>query len=157
MDAGTRTLGKDTRCSIARTLEVVGEKWTLLIVREAFWGRTRFSEFRAALGIAPDVLTCRLATLVEHGVLARQAYREDGARERAEYVLTPAGRELKVVLAALAQWGDEHRPTGFGPAALYVDPDTSERASLQFVRPDGSTLDPDDVSIVRGPGSVTAE
>ncbi len=82
------------RCSIARSLEVVGQKWSLLILREAFWGRTRFAEFRARLGVAPDVLTDRLGRLVDAGILQRRPYREDGEREREEYVLTEAGPAL---------------------------------------------------------------
>ena len=98
------------RCSIARSLEVLGQKWSLLIVREAMWGRTRFAEFRARLGVAPDVLTDRLGRLVDAGILERRPYREDGEREREEYVLTDAGRALLPVLAAMSAWGDEYRP-----------------------------------------------
>ena len=98
-------------CSIARTLGVVGERWTFLILREAFLGATRFAEFRDRLGVAPDILSDRLATLVEYGVMAREPYREPGARSRFAYRLTPAGRELQVVLSALQQWGDEQNPT----------------------------------------------
>jgi DNA-binding HxlR family transcriptional regulator len=105
-------------CSIARTLSVVGERWTLLILREAFFGASRFAEFRDRLGVAPDVLSDRLATLVEFGVLSREPYREPGARSRFAYRLTPAGRELQVVLSALQQWGDEHLPRPEGPTML---------------------------------------
>jgi DNA-binding HxlR family transcriptional regulator len=105
-------------CAIARTLAVVGERWTLLILRDAFFGATRFSQFRRSLGIAPDVLADRLATLVEHGVLTRSTYREPGARAREEYRLTDAGRELRVVLGALQQWGDAHLPWPDGPTVV---------------------------------------
>ena len=105
-------------CSIARTLGVVGERWTFLILREAFLGATRFAEFRDRLGVAPDILSDRLATLVEYGVMAREPYREPGARSRFAYRLTPAGRELQVVLSALQQWGDEHLPRPEGPIGL---------------------------------------
>ena len=108
----------DTTCSIERSLGVLGERWTFLILREAFLGATRFVEFRDRLGVAPDVLTDRLATLVEYGVLEREPYREPGARSRFAYRLTPAGRELQVVLAALQQWGDEHLPRPEGPSML---------------------------------------
>ncbi len=102
-------------CSIARSLEVLGEKWSLLVIREALAGVTRFAEFRAGLGVAPDILTARLGTLVDAGVLERVPYREPGSRQRHEYRLTDAGRELKVVLGALQQWGDTHRPPADGP------------------------------------------
>lgn len=105
-------------CSIARTLAVVGERWTILILREAFFGVSRFAEFRDHLGVAPDVLSDRLATLVEFGVMSREPYREAGARSRFAYRLTPAGRELQVVLSALQQWGDEHLPRPEGPTVL---------------------------------------
>ena len=100
----------DERCSIARSLEVIGQKWSLLIVREAFRGRTRFADIRTRLGVAPDVLTDRLARLVDAGILERRPYREAGEREREEYVLTDAGRALKPVLASIIEWGDEFRP-----------------------------------------------
>ncbi len=147
----TSVLGKDPRCSIARSLEVLGEKWTLLVVREAFRGRTRFSEFADALGIARDVLSSRLATLVEFGVLERRAYRAEGSRERAEYVLTASGRELVPVLAALNAWGDAYRATEWGPATVYADAQTGEPVSLRFVTESGRILDLDEVTAHPGP------
>src|SRR3954454_13011448 len=86
----------ETPCSIARTLEVLGERWTFLVVREALAGTTRFADFRATLGVAPDVLTTRLNTLVEAGVLERRPYQDDGRRTRQEYVVTRAGDDLRV-------------------------------------------------------------
>ncbi len=93
-------------CSIARTLEVVGERWTLLIIRDAFLGRRRFDEFRDSLGIASNVLTDRLNRLVDEGVLERVLYSE--RPERFEYRLTEKGAELRVALLALMQWGDRY-------------------------------------------------
>jgi DNA-binding HxlR family transcriptional regulator len=110
--------GLDSPCSIARTLAVVGERWTFLILRDAFIGVTRFADFRASLGIAPDVLADRLTRLTEYGVLAREDYREPGRRVRQEYRLTPAGQDLKVVLAGLQQWGDQYLPRAGGPTVL---------------------------------------
>ena len=78
-------------CSIKRTLDVVGEKWTLLVLREAFYGARRFEEFLANVGCARTLLSERLATLVEHGVLHREPYREAGQRERHQYLLTDKG------------------------------------------------------------------
>jgi DNA-binding HxlR family transcriptional regulator len=92
-------------CSIARSLEIVGEWWTMLIVREAFFGVTRFDELQARLGIARNILAARLATLVDAGVLERRTY--DEARGRSDYLLTAKGRALWPVLTALRQWGDE--------------------------------------------------
>jgi DNA-binding HxlR family transcriptional regulator len=144
----------ESRCSIARTLQVLGEKWSLLIVRSAFQGDSRYSEFRDRLGIPTDVLATRLATLVDAGIFETRSYREPGARERNSYHLTPAGRELKKVLAALNEWGSEHRPTESGPTAVYVDEDAAP-VRLEFVSTSGERLDCDEVAMVPGPGSTT--
>jgi DNA-binding HxlR family transcriptional regulator len=111
----------DSTCAIARTLAVLGERWTMLILREALSGTSRFADFRDNLGVASDILTDRLATLVEYGVLTKEPYREAGARTRYEYRLTPAGWELQVVLGALQQWGDEHLPWPDGPSIIRRD------------------------------------
>jgi DNA-binding HxlR family transcriptional regulator len=150
-----RALGTDSRCSIARSLEVLGERWTLLVVRDAFRGRTRFSQFRESLGVAPDVLADRLSTLVSVGVLTRRAYRSDGGREREEYVLTPAGEELRYVLGALNAWGDRHRQSSEGSAAAYVEATSGLPVELRFVTPDGRLLQHDEVATVRPDETVT--
>src|SRR6266516_3424655 len=93
-------------CSIARALEVVGERWTLLIVRDAFLGLRRFDQFQESLGIARNVLTDRLNRLVEEGILERVRYSE--RPERYEYRLTGKGRELNIALTALRRWGDKY-------------------------------------------------
>jgi DNA-binding HxlR family transcriptional regulator len=112
------TARTDLSCSIARGLSVIGQPWTILILREAFLGVTRFAEFRGKLGIAPDMLTDRLGTLVEAGVLSREPYQEPGERARDAYVLTPAGRDLLVVLASIQQWADDHLPHEASPTML---------------------------------------
>jgi DNA-binding HxlR family transcriptional regulator len=135
-------------CSIARSLEVLGERWTFLILREALSGTSRFADFRAALGVAPDVLSDRLATLVASGVLEKRPYREPGARARDSYHLTQAGRELQVVLAALQQWGDEHRPYEPGPTVLRRTPD-GRPVHVGFVDDEGREVPMDEVRFVR--------
>jgi DNA-binding HxlR family transcriptional regulator len=106
-------LYEDEDCSAARTLELVGERWTLLILRDAmFRGSTRFSQFQGALAIAPNILAKRLAALVEADVLRIP----DGAQE---YVLTERGQSLKQVVIALTRWGD--RWVGAGPVAFVHD------------------------------------
>ncbi len=95
----------DMNCSIAQTLEVVGEWWTLLILRDCFLGIRRFDDFVERLGIARNVLTNRLETLIDAGVLERHPY--DEARGRYDYALTEKGRALWPVLTAMRQWGDE--------------------------------------------------
>ena len=93
-------------CSIARALEVVGERWTLLIIRDVLLGLHRFDEFQESLGIARNVLTDRLNRLVDEGVLERVLYSE--RPERYEYQLTKKGLDLNIALTALRQWGDEY-------------------------------------------------
>jgi DNA-binding HxlR family transcriptional regulator len=93
-------------CSVARTLEIVGERWTLLIVRDALLGLRRFEDFQEDLGVARNILADRLRRLVEHGILERVRYQE--RPERFEYQLTERGRELMMVVFALMHWGDRH-------------------------------------------------
>jgi DNA-binding HxlR family transcriptional regulator len=93
-------------CSIARALEIVGERWTLLIIRDAFLGLRRFDQFQQSLGIARNVLTDRLGRLVAEGILERVRYNE--RPERYEYRLTTKGRDLAVTLAGLRQWGHRY-------------------------------------------------
>jgi DNA-binding HxlR family transcriptional regulator len=150
MAKSTQPAGKvpDSTCSIARSLGVLGERWTFLILREAFLGATRFAEFRDSLGVASDVLSDRLGTLVEFGVLAREPYQEPGARSRFAYRLTPAGRELHVVLAALQQWGDEHLPHPDGPSMLRRVRGTGRPAHVGFVDEDGREVAVADVAVI---------
>ena len=105
-DPGALTPAKvsELNCSVARTLDVIGERWSLLIVRDAFYGLRRFDDFRRDLGIARNVLTDRLATLVEQGVFERRQYEDRPPRY--EYVLTEKGRELLPVILAMMRWGD---------------------------------------------------
>jgi DNA-binding HxlR family transcriptional regulator len=137
----------DCSCSIERALGVLGERWTFLILREAFFGVTRFAEFRDRLSVAPDVLTDRLATLVEYGVMERVPYQEPGARSRFGYRLTPAGRELRVVLASLQQWGDEHLPREEGPSMLRRVAGTDRPVHIGYIDPDGREVAPDGVAM----------
>lgn len=119
-------LGGDERCPIARSLDVLGEKWSLMLVRDAMLGVTRFSDFRERLGIPREVLTARLGSLVEGGVLARVSYKPDGGRSREEYVLTDAGRDLAPVLLALGAWADRHHPSARPSDLAIVDRETDE-------------------------------
>src|SRR5919197_2789550 len=103
-------------CSIARSLEVVGERWTLLIVRDALRGTRRFEDFRTNLGIAHNVLSDRLAKLCEAGVVERRLYQH--RPDRYEYHVTPAGVDLWPAIMSLLLWGDRHRPDPDGPPML---------------------------------------
>ncbi|MCI2418577.1 helix-turn-helix transcriptional regulator [Saccharopolyspora sp. K220] len=139
----TRALGKDSNCSIARSLDVLGDSWILLIIREAMLANsTRFQEFRAALGIAPNILAKRLALLVDEGLMERRTYQEPGVRAREEYVLTEAGRSLSVVIAALATWGRTYRPRSAGTSPRFASEDSGLVAQLAFVTEDGSQVPP---------------
>jgi len=100
-------------CSVARALEVIGERWSLLIVRDAVRGVTRFEDFQRSLGLARNVLTARLDHLVCEGVLVRTPYGPTGSRN--EYELTDKGRELSVVVIGLSNWGDRHYANPGGP------------------------------------------
>lgn len=135
-------------CSIERALSVLGERWTFLILREAMLGTTRFAGFRDALGIAPDMLSDRLSTLVRYGVLTREPYRDPGSRTRYAYQFTPAGRDLAVVLGSLQQWGDEHRPRAAGPTMLRRERGTGRPLHVGFIDEDGREVTLADVEIV---------
>lgn len=129
-------LGGDERCPIARSLDVLGEKWTLMIVRDALGGSTRFSQFQQSLGIPREVLTARLASLVDGGVLERTTYKPEGARAREEYVLTDAGRDLSLVLLALGSWADRHRPSERPSDLRFVDAESGEAVEAAAVTVD---------------------
>ncbi|WP_043907836.1 winged helix-turn-helix transcriptional regulator [Kitasatospora griseola] len=105
-------------CSMARALSVVGERWSLLIVREALDGASRFGDFRARLGIASNLLSTRLDSLVAAGVLQRVPYREPGDRERFEYRLTEKGTDLRPTVIALLEWGDKYLADEQGPSVV---------------------------------------
>ena len=135
-------------CSIARALEVVGERWTLLIVRDASVGRRRFDEFQQSLGISRNILTERLGRLVEEEILERVLYQEHP--ERYEYRLTQRGRDLHLALTGLRQWGDKYlsdRP----PTVLRSK--TDGRPVIAALIPKGQAhLQADEVELVPGPG-----
>jgi DNA-binding HxlR family transcriptional regulator len=137
--------GFNATCTIARSLDVLGPRWNLLILREAVNGVTRFADFRQLLGIAPDVLSDRLAALVEAGIFEKRPYRTPGERPRDEYVLTERGRELRVVLAALQDWGDKYASSEFGPTTVRRRRDDDEEVHVAFVDARGNTVAADEV------------
>jgi DNA-binding HxlR family transcriptional regulator len=109
-------LERPANCSIARTMEILGERWTMLIMREAFYGVRRFSDMQRNLGIARNILSTRLQTLVRAGILERRLYQVEP--ERYEYRLTPAGRDLYPAVIAIMRWGDEHLSDARPPVVL---------------------------------------
>src|ERR671929_524192 len=102
-------------CSIARSMAVLGERWTLVILREAFMRARRFEDYQQGTGIARNILTDRLNKLVEHGILERRPYAEHPGRTLYEYRLTDKGLDLYPVLVALMQWGDRYGGFDDGP------------------------------------------
>jgi len=112
------------QCPIARSLERVGEWWSILILRDAFYGLTRFDEFQKSLGVAPNMLTRRLNALVDAGLLARRRYNERPPRD--EYVLTPRGRDFRPVLLTLLAWGNKH----FAPEGASVQVADAETGAV---------------------------
>jgi DNA-binding HxlR family transcriptional regulator len=139
-------------CSIARTLELVGERWTLLIVRDLFLGLTRFDEFLDSLGIASNVLTDRLNRLVDEGIVERVPYSD--RPQRFEYRLTAKGRELRVTLLALMQWGDRHLSEK--PPRVARRRSDHSRVSVALVAADGTAVELSDLEVVPGPGAAGA-
>jgi DNA-binding HxlR family transcriptional regulator len=103
-------------CSIAAAMEILGERWTFLILREAFYGVRRFSDMQRNLGIARNILSARLQTLVNSGIFERRLYQEEP--ERYEYRLTTAGRDLYPSIVTLMRWGDEHLAGELGPPVV---------------------------------------
>src|SRR5713226_6930819 len=108
----------ELNCSIAKTLDVVGEWWTLLILRDAFRGTRRFDDFQASLGLARSVLTARLGKLTDNGILERRAYSKHPPMY--EYAPTEKGLALFPVIAALMQWGDTWAPGPDGPPVVFI-------------------------------------
>jgi DNA-binding HxlR family transcriptional regulator len=142
----------DQVCSIARSLEIVGERWTLLILRDALLGLTRFEEFQESLGIASNVLTNRLKLLCDEGVLDRVPDRDRPGRPK--YVLTEKGNELGPALIVLMKWGDRHYPTPGGPPRL-----TLHAGCGGSIGPDlrcdrcGEQVRPGEIELPLGPGA----
>jgi len=138
-------------CPIARSLDKVGEWWSILILRDAFQGMTRFDQFQKSLGIAPNMLTRRLNTLVDSGLLERRQYSERPPRH--EYVLTDRGRDFRLVLWTLMAWGNKHFAPE-GESILVVDAVTGERAEpLLIDKNSGRALRPPEFRVIAGPAA----
>ena len=137
-------------CSVAQCLEVVGEWWSMLIVRDAFFGVRRFEDFQRSLGISRNILRQRLTTLVDAGVFERIPYSEHPPRS--EYRLTDKGRDLWPVLTAMRQWGDRYASPG-GPRLELIHKGCGHRGEPHLVCSScGETVGARDVEAVPGPG-----
>lgn len=140
-----------TQCPVARSVEHVGDEWSVLILRDALYGLTRFDEFQKSLGIAPNILTRRLNTLVENGMLERVQYSEHPPRH--EYRLTDAGRDFRTVVLAMVAWGNKHFAHE-GLSMMIVDRATGEIADPVIVdRKSGRLLTGPDFRVVAGPAA----
>jgi DNA-binding HxlR family transcriptional regulator len=137
------------RCPVARTLEIVGDRWTLLIVRDLLGGTRRFQDVQSAMpGLAPNILSDRLKLMEEHGLVERRLYSDHPPR--AEYALTAKGQELGVVIGALASWGSRHVYT----RARLVHADSGQEVRLGYFRADtGQRVPGKSVRVTRGPAA----
>ena len=144
-------LSRPDACSVGRAMDILGERWTFLILRESFYGVRRFSDIQRNLGIARNILSTRLQTLVGAGILERRRYQEEP--ERFEYRLTQAGRDLYPAVIAIMKWGDEYLAEEAGPPVVLrhscgelIDP-------VLVCNHCGGALHPHDVTPEPGPGA----
>lgn len=138
-------------CSTAKALELIGEWWTMLILREAFFGTRRFEDFQKHLGIARNILTARLKKLGDSGVLERVPVKEGAKRH--EYRLTPMGRDLYPTLIAMTQWGDRWLHKAGAPVRFVEHATGKDIADVAILSKDGRVLDARDMVLLPGPGA----
>jgi DNA-binding HxlR family transcriptional regulator len=150
-----RTSFEDMNCSVAQCLEIVGEWWSLLIVRDAFLGVTRFDDFQARLGISRNILNQRLNHLVDNGVLKRVPYEEHPPRS--EYRLTDKGRDLWHVVTAMRQWGDRWAAPDGAPLKLRHNACGHIVKAVPVCSHCGEPLDLRSVTALPGPGAVEGD
>lgn len=145
----TRTSFANFNCSLAKSLDLVGDKWTMLIIRDGFYGVRRFSQFQARLGMAKTVLSDRLSRLVENGIFIRS----DVPGREVDYALSPMGRELFPVLVALTQWGDRWMNGGKPPVEIVSRQSGQPISALKIEDDHGGDIDPADIGFRPGPGA----
>jgi DNA-binding HxlR family transcriptional regulator len=150
-----RWLDFDTeQCSVQKTLAIIGEKWTMLLIRDAANGVHRFDDFRRHVGLSEAVLADRLRTLVAEGLFETREYREPGQRRRSEYRLTAKGWDLFPVLIALMQFGDKHLSGDAGEAWRVQHKNCGHRVVAEVrCSADGEVLTPRDTEAVPGPAA----
>ncbi len=137
-------------CSVAQSLNILGERWALLIIRDAMFGAKRFGQFERSLGIARNILTSRLNMLIEEGILEK---RPSAETNHDEYVLTQAGRDLEPVLLAITHWGDKYRPNPKGTRLVFKDKETGVPIQpIHAITEDGKALQPGELTAEIGPG-----
>jgi DNA-binding HxlR family transcriptional regulator len=145
-------LDRPPDCSVGRAMDILGERWTMLIMREAFYGVRRFSDMQRNLGIARNILSTRLQTLVRAGILERRLYQEEP--ERFEYRLTSAGRDLYPAVIAIMRWGDTYLADDAGPPVLLRHSCGEEADPVLVCGHCREPLHPHDVTPVPGPGAA---
>ena len=146
-----RTSFEGMNCSVAQTLEVVGEWWSMLVIRDAFLGVRRFDDFQTRLGISRNILNQRLNALVEHGVLQKVPYQDHPPRS--EYRLTDKGRDLWGVLTAMRQWGDRWAAPNGAPVEMVHDGCGHVSEAVPVCSRCGEVLDARAVHAVAGPAA----
>lgn len=137
-------------CNLARSFELIGNRWTLLVLRAALYGVRRFDDFQADLQVPRSVLSDRLAGLAETGIMERREYREEGQRARIEYVLTEMGRSLSLPFIAMTEWGDRWLGEGEPPLSLRSKA-SGQRLKVALVDERGKVAKPSDVETVISP------
>jgi DNA-binding HxlR family transcriptional regulator len=143
-----------SNCSVGRAVELIGQPWVLLILREVISGIRRFGDMQDHLGVSRSVLSERLEGLVASGLLERRSYQEPGQRRRSEYALTEKGRDLYPALSALRQWGDKYLADAEGPAMLATHRDCGAAIRVALLCDDGHAITSDeDVERQPGPGA----
>jgi DNA-binding HxlR family transcriptional regulator len=148
-----RSRSRNKECSIARTMEVVGDRWSILLLREAYYGTRRFDEFQYYLGVAPNILSTRLKKFVDLGMMTRVPLPEHAGRY--EYVLTEKGRDFFPTYLALKKWGDDWLAEPAGPQVVFKDRASGraiEYPTLMSAR--GKPLQLEDIEIVPGSGAA---
>jgi DNA-binding HxlR family transcriptional regulator len=143
----------NAHCSIARTMDAVGDRWSLLLLREAYYGTRRFDDFQHYIGVAPNILSARLKKLVKAGIMKR--VRLPDHRGRFEYLLTDKGRDFFPAYLALKRWGDAWLAESAGPQVVFRDRATGRPIELpQLLTAQGAPLQVEDTEVVAGAGAV---
>jgi DNA-binding HxlR family transcriptional regulator len=134
-------------CNLSKSFELIGDRWTLLILRSAFWGVRRFDDFQAELDVPRSVLSSRLAGLVDAGIMEKREYREEGQRARVEYPLTDMGRELGLPFFAITAWGDKWLAEGEPHFGLQSRAN-GQKLRVMLVDERGKPVKPEDIQYV---------
>jgi DNA-binding HxlR family transcriptional regulator len=138
-------------CNLARAIDLIGDRWTLLILRSALYGVRRFDDFQSELGCPRTVLSGRLKKLVDAGLLTRKSYKAPGKRARPEYVLSATGLSLRPILIGLTQWGDAWLGQGEAPPISFTKAGSKSAIRAAFVDVEGREVRPDQIrAVLRG-------